>query len=466
MQSKYKKLVSNTAIFALGSLGSRLISFFLVPLYTNVLSRDQYGIADLIITSANMIVPIISLVIQDSVLRFILSKQANKNEVVKCSFIVMAFGIIVGLAITPLLGLYPAFTEWKYYLSIICISNMIYNVMLAYTKAIEKNKLYSIVSIINTIVLCVCNILFLTVLKFEISGYLISNIVAHFVSIVLLILFTGVLKGVFSAKYNKELMKQMLKYSIPLIANNISWWILNSSDRMMVEYYCSAAQLGLYTAAAKIPALLSVITTIFSQAWSVSAIKEYDGQKDKSFFTNVFKAFSLIMFLACSIVVMISKPFMSVYVSNEFFESWQFVPLLVVGAVYYSFSSFFGSIYGALKKNISVGYTTVIAALINIFINLFFLKRIGVFAAVISTAISYFAVGIYRMLHSRKFFSFKIDFLKFVFNSIIICVQAIFVSLDMYIYLVSIVSIVLLILVNLRDIKQSIQIVKTIISKR
>lgn len=466
MKSKYKNLLNNTLIFALGSFGSKLITFLLVPLYTNVLSREEYGTADFVITCANMLVPIISLVIQDSVLRFALSRENNKEEVIKCSFIVMFVGAIFSVIFLPLIGLYPAISEWRYYLVIISISNMLNNVMLSYAKAIERNKLYAIVSMINAAVLACSNILFLVYLRNGIRGYLLSNIIAHLISVIILIIFTRAIFGIYHSRYNKQLMFQMINYSAPLILNNISWWILNSSDRVMVECYCSASELGLYTAAAKIPALLSIITTIFSQAWTVSAIKEYDEEKDKVFYEKVFKSFSLVMFFACSCVIFISKPFMKVYVGHEFFDSWVYVPFLVVGAVYYAYSMFFGAIYGALKKNASVAYTTIIAAVINVSINFALLREIGVFAAVISTAVSYFVIGIIRMIDSRRFFPLKIDVISFALNSLVICTQAVLVSLNLFQYVASGLAIFLLISINFRHIKEVVSFTLSLIRKR
>ena len=143
----------------------------------------------------------------------------------------------------------------------------------------------------------------------------------------------------------------MIKYSAPLIANNLSWWILSSSDKVMIEFFIKD-DLGLYTAASKIPALLSIVTTIFASAWTISSIKEYDddGEKDKSFYSNVFKFFSLLMFSVALAILLVLKPFMSIYVGKEFFESWVFVPFLILGTVFYSFGSFFGAIFGALKR--------------------------------------------------------------------------------------------------------------------
>jgi len=271
------------------------------------------------------------------------------------------------------------------------------------------------------------------------------------------------------APYSKDLLVEMIKYSAPLIANNLSWWILSSSDKVMIEFFLSKDDLGLYTAASKIPALLSIVTTIFASAWTISSIKEYDddGEKDKSFYSNVFKFFSLLMFSVALAILLVLKPFMSIYVGKEFFESWVFVPFLILGTVFYSFGSFFGAIFGALKKNVSCTITTVIAGIVNIVINLLLIPVIGVFAATLSTAISYLLIDIIRMLYSRKFFKFEIDFIKFIINSAILIVASILIILEPnFIYLISGIGLVLILIVNLKDYRGLVTFIITILKKR
>lgn len=462
---KYKSLFNDTLIFAIGNFGSKIISFFLVPIYTNVLSTSQYGTADLVMTCATLLVPVFSLVIQDSVLRFGLSGEHENGSVLKCASVVFIVGSIVSLLTLPLLNYYESVSEWKYYLIAITITTMASNIMFAYAKTKGKNKLFALCSIVQTLVLALTNILLLVVFNFGVSGFLTANIAAQFISVLLLFLFTGAAFDFTCSNIDKKLLRSMIAFSTPLIANNLSWWVLNSSDRMMVEYFIDSSSLGLYSAASKIPALLSIITSIFSQAWSISAIREYYHERDNKFYSNIFSVFATAMFFGGVIIVSIVKPFMSIYVGENFYSSWSLVPLLLFGTVYYAFSAFFGSIYGALKKNIRVASTTAFAAIINICINLVFLRTLGVVAAAMSTAISYFLIGIYRMFDSQCFFKFKIDYLKFFVNTCILVFQTIMVSLDKLIYIVSLFSLALLVIVNWAELKSMAVFAKTLINK-
>lgn len=116
------------------------------------------------------------------------------------------------------------------------------------------------------------------------------------------------------------------------------------------------------------------------------------------------------MFIGTSLIVLILKVFMSVYVGAQFKESWRFVPLLLYGTTFYGFSLFFGAIYSAAKENVNVAVSTIVAAIINIGINLWLMRKYGVVVAAISTAISYLSISIFRIINSRRLLPIKLNY--------------------------------------------------------
>ncbi len=466
-KNKYKELVINILIFALGSFGSKLITFFLVPLYTNYMTTEQYGTADLITTCANLSVPIFSLVIQDAVLRFGLSGKYKMGAICKNSFFVLLVGSILSICIIPIVDLNPALSEWRWYVYIIAVTNMFSNVLYAYTRTIEKNKLYAIAGIINSLILAVANIVFLVVLRLEVKGYLLANIGAHVFSMVILLIFTKALKDMKKEKLDFVLLKQMVAFSAPLIVNNLSWWILNSSNRIMIQQFCSTDELGLFTAASKIPNLLSIITSIFSVAWTTSSIKEYEKDNDKSFYSNIFKAYSFIMFAGQSVILLILKWFMRYYVGQEFYDSWKYVPLILGGTIFFAFSTFFEAIYQALKKSVRASITTVAAAAINLLVTFFLIDKYKVMAACAAFFISYIALCIVRMIDLRKYFKLNINYIGFALSAVAVNVQAILVTIGFNEIICFVVAMSLLLLINMSNIKICVDVLKNrIFSKR
>ena len=97
-----KYLAKNTIIFTLGNLGTKLIQFFLVPLYTNVLSTADYGVVDLVTTIGMVLAPILLLNINDGVMRFALDKGADFNKIMSIGLAAFIFCLITGLVIFPI----------------------------------------------------------------------------------------------------------------------------------------------------------------------------------------------------------------------------------------------------------------------------------------------------------------------------------------------------------------------------
>lgn len=441
-ENKYKGLLANTLIFALGSIGSKVILFFLVPLYTNVLNTEQYGVAELIFTIGQLILPFISLTIFDALLRFGLLPTVKKEEVLKCSATIFVIGSITMIAFTPLLSFYETVSPWKWYVCIYVITLFASNNTLIYLKVQENNKFYAFVSILQALLLLLFNVVFLIFLKLGIRGYLISTIASTGLSAILAFFLGGMHREITKAKLNNKLLGEMVKYSAPLIVNNVSWWMIHSSDKIMIEWMIGASFLGLYTAASKIPSLLNVIITIFSQAWGLSSIKEYDSSNDRNFYSKVFRSFVVLIFIAFMLITCITKTFMRLYVGDEFYPAWRYVPVLLLSAVFAGFSSFTGALYGALRKSKNVMQTTLVAGIINIMVNYLLIRRIGIMGAAIGTLLSYVVIAFVRMVDIYQYI--KIDYSKGLFISLlgISTCQCLAVSLDWHIYLVSFVCII------------------------
>jgi len=465
MANKYKSLLKDTIIFAIGSLGSKIVLFFLVPLYTNFLSKSDYGISDLVFSSSQLLIPLASLVVGEAVIRFGLSRNAKKENVALSAFVVLMFAIIITIALTPIIGLYSVLSEWKWYLCVYVILSCFAEVERMYLKVKERNKSFSIINIISTLVLAIFNIFFIAFLRMGIKGYLLSNIIAQLVVVLVSFFASGLHKDLKKSFFDYKLTLDMVKYSSPLILGNVSWWVIHGSDKYMIEGFINSDALGLYTAATKIPSLINVFIGVFNQAWGISSIKEIEETEDTYFYYHVFELFYTLMFGVCIFLTSIIKPFMHIYVGTEFNDSWRFVPLLLVSAVYFSIQAFIGTLYTALKKTSCIMWTTLICAVVNVIVNFFCIPRIGVLGAVIGTLVSYFVITHIRLIDIKKHMKFVINNIKLTLNEVIIILQAVFITIDYYSVYVSVLSCVLFIIINFKSITDFIKSVRTVINK-
>lgn len=466
MNSKNKQLLIDTFIFALGNIGSKIILFFLVPLYTSCLTQAEYGIADLVFTAAQLIVPFVSCVIFDAVLRFGISKDCAAEDVLICSFLVLGLGSVLAVILTPLVGLYASLKPWRWYLCIYIILYMFSSTIMNYLKVLGKNKAYAVCSILQTLILALSNLVLLKYIKIGVRGYLLSTIAGVTVSFFLSFWAGDVRSALKKGRFDPALLRQMVRFSAPLILNNISWWVIQSSDKFMLEYMIGAAALGLYTAAAKIPALINVIISIFSQAWGISSVKEYEASNDNSFYREVFSTYAVIAFGAAVFLTALTKPFMKIYVSESFFPSWKYVPLLLASASFSAISSYFGSLYGAMKMSMKNMYTTLFSAVLNIVLNYIFIQKVGIWGAVIGTVASYLAIACFRMFDVLRYIRFKPDLPRFFITGALVIVQAVFVSLDLFIWEVSAAAILCFAAVNYSVLKKIVMAVYSFIRRK
>ncbi|WP_195960452.1 lipopolysaccharide biosynthesis protein [Enterococcus casseliflavus] len=423
--NKYEKLLKNSIVFAIGNFGSKLISVLLVPLYTFVLSSSDYGKIDLVITTINLLLPIVFLSITESVLRF---SMDDKEELENTLSGGIALSIIVSLL---LLLTYPftisiapnSFRPMMKYFLFLIILQQFQALFAQFTRARGKVLYYSINGILLTFLTVVLNILFLVVLRWGISGYFYSLIIANIVSILYLTKKMKILSYIKFRSITKVHLREMLSYSIPMIPNMIMWWVVNSSTRYFILYYNGASENGLYAVASKLPALITMLAAIFSQAWQLSSVEEYNSKDKEDFFSKTFLAFSMVMMLSSSALLIVLKPVMLNVVENSYYSSWMFVPPLVLASVYSSFSGFVGTTYTAAKQTKGIFYSSVIGGGASIITSFLLIPPYGGVGAGISSFVGFFIIYWYRLKDTQKFVSLNIDFLFFVSSNIIYIIQ-------------------------------------------
>lgn len=264
---------------------------------------------------------------------------------------------------------------------------------------------------------------------------------------------TGARAIVRKASFNKSLIKRLLLYSAPLIMNDLSWWLIHSSDKIMVEWMLSASALGLYTVASKIPGLINTFVNIFSQAWGVSSIREIESTNDSAFYSSVFNIYSMLSFGAAICFAAVIKPFMNIYVGADFTSAWRYVPPLLLAAAFSAISAYYGSMFGALQKSVECMWSTIIGAVVNVVLNYICIKIWGVWGAIIGTLTAYIVISMLRQYMINRYIKMDINWKKMFIDILIAFMQTIAVSMDWHSYIVSIVAIAAFIINHTKELK-------------
>ena len=423
-------LIKNTIIFTMGNLGSKLISFFLVPLYTYALTATEYGVVDLIVTVGTVAVPVLTLNISEAVMRFALDKDADKKKITQIGTGILIIGMLLGLLIFPICHSFNKISQYSEFVYFYVVALSMSQLYLCDLRGKELLVYYSIGNVLNTFFIAALNILFLVVLKEGIEGYLKAYIIANTLTAIYAIVVGKGYKSFNFSEIDKGLLARMAKYSIVLIPNSFMWWIMNSSDRIMVSSMISVAANGIYAVSYKLPTLVSTLTTIFNQAWSYSAIRE-EGTADESEYNNkIFKVLIGIVMLTGIGILTFAKPFLSVYVSKEYYIAWKYMPFLTVGCVYLTMASFMATSYTVHKDSFGYLFSGMFGAIFNIVMNFILIPLIGVYGAAIATCISYIIVFVFRLFHTRKYIKYNIKNKEFLLGSIILFLSAALMYVD------------------------------------
>ena len=429
MKQKYKMLFSDTVVFTISSFASKILVFLLIPLYTAVLSTKQYGIADLITNTVNVIYPILTLSIMEATLRFAFDENNKNTDVLNNSLFVIFVAEVVILIIWPFSSVFGR-TMHDYWLwfAIIFGGFNLEEVLAQYTKGINKTRVFAIAGVIQTLVIIISNIIGLLVLKGGLTAYLLSIVLGYYLSSAYLIVAAKIRVEHFTLNWN--LLKEMLEFSIPTIPVLISWWINTSADKYMIIAYQGIAESGIYSVAYKIPSILAMVTSIFTSAWTISAIKNVGEDDNDEYQTNIYQFFNIANILACSILILFSKVISSILFSESFFVAWHYVPILLVAYLFSGLAGFMASSFRAAKYTKGLFGSTVIGAIVNIAMNFYCIKRFGSMGAAFTTMVG-FAVMFYIRRHSmQKIVKLRVNIVKDSLMYVLLLVQAIVISFE------------------------------------
>lgn len=427
--NKYQKLLNNTLIFAIGTFGSKLLSFILVRLYTGCMTTAQYGTADLLYQAANVIYPIVTLSMADALIRFGIDKAYDNKKIYTIALTTTAGGLAVLLLFTPLINSLEAFRGYGLLLFVYCFFSSFKQLAASFVRARGLVKLFAIDGIFSTLIIVVSNLILLLKFDLGVTGYVCSIIISDALSLLGLVIISELYKFFDIKSLDKSLFKEIVKYSLPLVPTYILWWITSASDRYFVIAMVSSAENGIYSAAHKIPTLLLLVTTLFYQAWQMSAIENKDDSDLSGYYKQVYGAYSSLLFIAAAGLIMIAKPFTYILVDNDpeknFVFGYHYTPILIIAMIFQCLCQFLSSIYNVRKKSVNSMVTSIVAAVVNIVLDILLIPRLGAYGAGLATMTAYFACFMVRVFDTRSYVKFDISWFKMIVNMIVVGYMAI-----------------------------------------
>lgn len=439
--NRYKKLLSDTFIYGIGTFASKLLVFFLTRLYTECLTEAEYGKADLITNMANLLIPLAAAGLCDGIFRFTLDSDRDRRSVFTTGIVMLTAAGVLFVLLSPLLLLSDYFRNYAWLIIVYVLMSNFHSACAQYIRACDRTKLFALQGILNTCLTIIFNLIFLLALPDTnilngVYGYVLSIVLADLLVGLFLFVYARLWRDMGKNFFSRPLASAMLKYSVPMIPTAIFWWITNVSDRYMVTAFRSEAENGLYTAAYKIPTVLTLVTGVFSEAWQFSAVKTEDPEERSRFYTNVFSGFQGLIFVAGSLIIALAQLLAMLLFAKSYFKAWSFIPVLTLASVFSGFVNFLSSIYLVKKRSVKSFLTAMTGALTNIFLNFLLIPEsldlggltipcagLGALGAALATALSYIMVFVIRAADTRKMVSFDLGAMRLVINTLTLSVQ-------------------------------------------
>ena len=409
--NKKKQLAKNTLIIFFGRVCTQLISYFLLPLYTAYLATSEYGLVDLVQTYITLLVPIVTLELEMSVFRYLIDVRGKEKD----TKVLMSNNFfILGISLSTFTLLYLIITSFvvipfRFLILFDAIVCVLSGNFLQIARGFGRTVDFSISCILTGITTILSNIVMICYLHRGAEGMIFSMALANFICALYLFIRIKMYHYIDFSLVDKKLIKDMNRYSIPLIPNGVSWWIVNASDRSIIAFVLGAGANGLYAISNKFPTIISSLTGVFNLSWSESAALHIDSPDRDEFFSDITNTV-IKLFTSMGAGMIACMPFLfPLFINAKFQEAYQYIPFLVLGTVFNVAICLYSQVYLAKKLSKQVASTAILGAIINIVINVLFIKKIGLYAAALSTAISYFVMMLYRHIDLKKYIHITLE---------------------------------------------------------
>lgn len=398
------ELAKNTAILTVGRLCTQCISFFLLPLYTAILSTEEYGTYDLLVTYATLILPLVNWQLDQGLFRFMLDHRNNKekqNELFSTllfsSIIQSAVYVLVFTSVQPFLKI-----QNSYFLLLYVILHVFTALFLQFVRGIGKSIQYTVASFVSASSTTVLNVITLVGFRMGLQGLFISTISAQVLTLIYLTFAAKWWRYVVLSSIKVRVFKEVASYSVPLIPNNLAWWVVNASDRTIISFFLGTAANGIYSVANKFPNVFIQFYNILNLSWTETVSLHYNDEDRDQFFTDTMTSLFKLFSAACFGIVACMPFVFPLLINKKYDAAYNQILILMYAMLFRVLVGLYSCIYVAQKNAKKIAYTSISAAIINITVDIILINKIQVFAASVSTLVAFLSMFLIRYVDVNK----------------------------------------------------------------
>ncbi|MGG7164297.1 lipopolysaccharide biosynthesis protein [Clostridium ihumii] len=435
-----KSLLNKFLSFSIGSWVTFIIGIFSAPIITRMFNPEQYGIYSNFELYCTLAMIIIMFGIDQSFVRFfyVEEEQDRKRLLFRC----LKVPIITNIVLVIIIILFREqisnflFEEYSVKLMLIFILHISFLIInrfaLLVVRMQQKSKTYSLLVVMNKVFYLL--MIFVTAIFFKnnyislVLALLVSNIAVTILAIVCEKGYWNIFKKDTLNSTIKTSTKEIFTYGAPLVITGAIHYIFQSADKIAIKYFCGATELGIYSGAAKIVALLTILQGCFTTFWVPVAFERYEKDPDDTeFFEKVNLIVTIAMFF-CAIGLILFRDVLILFLGKQYKPAMFIIPFLSFMPIMYTVSE--TTVLGInfkkeQKKHI---YISVISCAVNIIGNFLLVPKLGAVGAGISTGLSYIVFFSMRTYISQKYFKVNYHLKKFYIMTFSLCMYTFYAT--------------------------------------
>ena len=418
-ENRLKELFVNTFILGVSKLASPLLAFLLIPIYTSIVAPEQFGIVDIIQTYATLLVPIVLLRLNIGLFRFTVDARKDEQEIRRVftnTLIIIIPMFVLSLVIIGIFGIF-SLIPFSGVILIYAITQLVENIFDPLARGLGRNKLFTVTALVSATVNILFGYVFVVILRLGAAGILLAGASSSIVRITIIVLCVKAYKLIDVRLSSKEVRKELLKFSTPLIFEGASTWVINMSDRTIITIILGLAANGIYAVSNKFSNIVGTATAIFWMAWSEMTAKYVGTDGYGKMLSNTFDVYLRLLFGGVGMFLAVIPIVWDSLIGSEYQSAFQFVPILMTGSMISAMGAYFAPIYTALKFSKRLLTSSVLGAVINVLLSFLLIPMIGLYGAAIATAFGYLVMFIYRYVDISKKEDVRIDW-RFLFVAI------------------------------------------------
>ena len=426
MLDRIFKLGKETAIYGLSSIVGRMINFLLVPILTNLLTKQEVGIYGYLYSYIAFVFVIYGYGMDSAYMRFVSSLEiGDKRQNLSAPFLsLVATSVVFSLLITfsagsicALLGVDSTRTDLIRYAAWILFFDTVAIVPFASLRMDNKAKMFAGLRILNILIYVTATVVLLVVVKMHIEGVFIANLIASALTAVILF---GLVIRQLTIHFPSSLYKGLLRFGLPYIPASLAGIAIQVIDRPILKALTNDATVGVYTANYRLGVLMMLVVGMFDYAWRPFFLTHAKDSDAPKLFSKVFTYFLALMMLVFLLGTMFIgdivriRVFGGYIIPPGYWEGLTIVPVILLAYVFTgAYVNFVAGVY-LEKKTKYLPYATGAGAVVNVAANYFLIPRMGIMGAAIATLLSYIVMAVVIYVPSQRFYRVEYEWGRIV----------------------------------------------------